>query len=256
MIPWFQYTVIHLGPIPIQVWGLWVALGMALSLLIIAKRSSIHGLDRQKMLDLALWIIIGGLIGARLFHVLFYEPSFYFSHPLEIFKVWRGGLSSFGGLAGAAAAFFICLRRFRVSGCGLRAADVFSYSALFGWMVGRVGCFMIHDHLGAHSNCPLAIETADGPRLEMALMEILGLIPLAIIFFVLRKRKLAHGWYTAVLFMYYGVLRFILDFYRAADIPGADVRYFGLTPGQYSSIILLIIGLSIAKKIRRGRIVA
>ena len=121
-------------------------------------------------------------------------------------------------------------------------------------MVGRVGCFMIHDHLGTHSTCPFAIQTPGGPRLEMALLEILGLIPLALLFYLFRKKKLPSGWYTAVLFLYYGVLRFILDFYRATDIPGADARYVGLTPGQYAGMMLVLIGAIVAVKIKRGRI--
>ena len=76
----------------------------------------------------------------------------------------------------------------------------------------------------------------------MAILEILGLIPLAIIFFVLRDRKKPAGWHTSILFIYYGVLRFILDFWRATDIVGSDVRYLGLTPAQYFAILLVFVG--------------
>ncbi len=255
MLPWFQYTTIPIGPIHIQVWGLFVALGMALSFFIIWKRSRGMKLNQETMLDLALWMIVGGMIGARLFHVLFYEPSYYLLHPLDIIKIWQGGLSSFGGFAGAIFVFFVFVKKKNISKAMIsHIADLFSFSALFGWMVGRIGCFMIHDHLGAYSNCPLAIRTSGGPRLEMALMEILGLIPLAVLFFVMRKKNVREGFFTSVLFLYYGVLRFILDFWRATDILGADARYLGLTPGQYGSIILIIVGIYLAKKIKQGRI--
>lgn len=251
MIPWFQYTTIYLGSFPIQVWGFFVALGMVLTMIIIWRRSQRLGFERELMADLAVWMIIGGLVGARLFHVLLYEPRFYLAQPLEMLKLWRGGLSSFGGIAGAMAGLWLFRKRLARTGTQMktwpkeqlvRAADLISFSALFGWLVGRVGCVMIHDHLGKKYDGFLAINTPDGPRLEMALLEILALLPLAGLFFFCRMKKLPDGWFTSILLLYYGALRFILDFFRATDIPAADVRYFGLTPAQYFAIVLVVLG--------------
>lgn len=240
MIPWFRFTVFHFGPLPIQVWGCFVALGMLVAMMIIWRRSEQLGLSRDTMLDLAVWLMIGGIIGARLFHIAFYEPGYYLANPLEMLKVWHGGLSSFGGLAGAGVAFWYFVWRRKIALAQLLPmADIFAFAAVFGWMIGRGGCFMIHDHMGAHSNCFLAIRSPDGPRLEMALLEIVGLIPLGILFFVCRKKKLPQGWYVGILFVYYGVLRFVLDFFRATDIINPDARYLGLTPAQYFAILLV-----------------
>ena len=243
MIPWFQWSVIHIGPLPVQVWGSFVALGMVVSLLIVTRRSERFHLPREQMLDLALWAIIGGLIGSRVFHVLFYQPSFFLAQPLEIIKIWHGGLSSFGGLFGAMVGFALFVKRKAIPKFQFFIiADLMSFAAVFGWIVGRLGCFMIHDHLGVHSTCPLAIQTPTGPRLEMALVEILGMIPLAILFFYFRRKQMREGWYTGMLFVYYGILRCILDFFRATDIRGADSRYIGLTPGQYFAIVMAAVG--------------
>ncbi len=256
MIPWFQWTTIQLGPVPIQVWGLFVASGMLLSLIILSKRSPRCGFDPNRVLDLALWAIVGGCISARFFHVLFYEPGYYLSYPAEILKVWHGGLSSFGGLFGAAAGAMLFFR-FKKEQYAILIVDSLAFAAVFGWMVGRIGCFMIHDHLGVRcSNCFLAIQTPDGPRLEMALIEIVGMIPLAVLFFIARRKPKEGGWFAAVLFVYYGVLRFIIDFFRAADIPGADARYAGLTPAQYFAILLVAVGGYLLTDLRKkqGRI--
>ena len=59
-----------------------------------------------------------------------------------------------------------------------------------------------------------------------------------------------QGYYIITLFIYYGILRFILDFFRATDIVHADARYLGLTPGQYFGIVLTIVGLYILRKVR------
>jgi len=246
MFPWFQYTVVYLGPIPIQVWGLFVALGMLLSVWIVWKRAKRLGENPEQIVDLAFWAIVGGLIGARLFHVVLYQPDFYFDNPVEIIKVWRGGLSSFGGLFGAAVGF-LWKARMGLSGGFYRKlfkiADILAFAAVYGWMVGRLGCAMIHDHPGIACNCFLAVRWSDGtPRLDMAILEILAMTPLAIWFYLTRRKRKPDGWFLNVLFIYYGALRFILDFFRATDLPGADARYFGLTPAQYFAILLVVLG--------------
>ncbi len=117
-----------------------------------------------------------------------------------------------------------------------------AFVALYGWMIGRIGCVMIHDHMGKPCDCWIAIRSPDGPRLEMSILEIVGLLPLAIIFFVSRKKKNPDGWYLGLVLIYYGSLRFILDFFRATDLANADTRYLGLTPAQYFSIVMAALG--------------
>ncbi|MBI2989658.1 MAG: prolipoprotein diacylglyceryl transferase [Candidatus Magasanikbacteria bacterium] len=261
MLPWFQYLSYGLGPLTIQVWGSFVALGMFLGLYIVHQRAKKKGLEPQILVDAGLWMIIGGLVGARIFHVLFYEPGLYISHPFEIIRIWHGGMSSYGSFFGAGLALFLFVKKRKLSKALIfQSIDIFAYGALFGWILGRVGCFMIHDHLGKPCNCFLAIQTPDGPRLEMALLEILGLIPLAVFFFVLRKKKKVQGWFAAVLFAYYGILRFILDFFRAspadANITSSfyiptDARYLGLTPAQYFSILSFAVAVYLLLKMRK-----
>ncbi len=239
-IPWFQFTTVHLGPIPLQVWGFFVALGMVLSLIIVWRWSGYYGYEKERVLDTAVWCIVGGIIGARLAHVFLYAPTYYFAHPIEIVKVWHGGMSSFGGFAGAVAVFCLVYKKYALANWQ-RLADLLGFAALYGWIVGRVGCVMIHDHLGVVCpQCLLGIRTPDGTvRLDMALLEIIGLLPLAIVFYLWRKKTLPDGYRFAVLMVYYGMLRMILDFFRARDILGADVRYFGLTPAQYFAMIFV-----------------
>lgn len=250
MIPWFQYNVFYVGSLPIQVWGLFVALGMLLSLYIIHKKASEDKeLDANNLIDLGFWMIVAGVIFARVFHVAFYEPAFFIENPGELLKIWHGGLSSFGGLFGAGLAFYLLKDKYKITKkIFWKVADLTGFAALFGWVIGRVGCVMIHDHMGKPCDCFLAIQTPDGPRLEMALLEIIFLLPLALIFLLARKKKKPEGWYIRILFVYYGIERFILDFFRATDIAQADSRYFGLTPAQYAAMVLIAIGLHRPKK--------
>jgi phosphatidylglycerol:prolipoprotein diacylglycerol transferase len=201
------------------------------------------------LFDVVVWMLVGGFVGARLVHIVAYEPLYFLAQPLEIFKIWHGGLSSFGGFFGAGIGFWLYVKKKKISHEQLyRIANELGFAAVFGWMVGRVGCVMIHDHWGVPCNCPFAIATPAGGRLDMALLEIIALIPLAIWLFVQRhSQKFAHI-FLPVIFVYYGFLRFVLDFFRATDLSGADVRYFGLTPGQYSAIVVFGLGVWLLRK--------
>lgn len=244
MIPYYQWSTIHLGPITIQVWGLLVALGMGLSLLILWKRAKKYNFDPEQLLDISIYLIILGLIFARVFHIIFYEPEFYFYNPWEILKVWRGGLSSFGGFFGAVLGFFLFIKRKKVAKKSLLSiADQICFAGIYGWIIARVGCSFIHDHLGKLSDGFLAVDFPGGSRLDMAIIEIIFLIPLAVVFFLLGNKKLFNGFYLSIFLVYYGILRFILDFWRATDIVHADVRYLSLTPGQYFGIVVTLIGI-------------
>lgn len=253
MIPWFQFISLDIGPLTIYVWGLFVALGFLTSFLILWKNSTKVGMDLDSLSNLVLLVIILGFIFARIFHIVFYEPIFFLNNPAEMLKIWHGGLSSFGGLFGAILGFLIYgFSRNWNREIFLKIADLFSFSALFGWIIGRLGCFAIHDHLGRKTDFFLSIQTVDGARLEMALLEILWLIPLAIVFLLIRKKvKFGDGWFMVILLTEYGFLRIVLDFFRAVDISQADVRYFGLTPGQYFASFIIIGGVLLFDKMRK-----
>lgn len=256
MIPWFQYTTLHLGPIPIQVWGFFVALGMAVALFLLKQQARRRTLNSEEIFDIAFWVLIGGIIGGRLGHILFYDIEHFIVHPVDIIKIWEGGMSSFGGMFGAVIAFLLMMKkRQKNKQLLLQYADVFMWASLYGWIIGRIGCLMIHDHLGKPCNCFLSIQTPDGPRLEMSLLEILSLIPLAIYFFATRKRVRPAGWSLSVIAIYYGILRFILDFFRATDLPHSDARYFGLTPAQYFAMVFVVFGVGLLLKLRPNKLI-
>ena len=254
MIPWFQFTTIYLGPIPFQVWGFFVALGMILSIIIIWKRANKLNLDKEQVLDQATWMIVLGIIFSRIFHVVFYEPISYIENPINVFKIWNGGLSSFGGMFGAVLGFLLYIKLKSINKKKInKIINLMSFASVYGWIVGRLGCFMIHDHIGEKSDIWFAIQTPNGARLEMAMLEIMGLIPLAIIFFIWKNKKSKYKLFFPVLCMYYGILRFILDFFRATDISHADVRYLGLTPGQYFAILIFVVGGVLLKKSKNSK---
>ena len=171
MIPWFELKVVIFGPITIQVWGFFVAFGIAFSTLMLARRVKKMGIEQESVYDFVLWIILGSMIGARLIHIGLYEPMTYIQHPAEIFKIWHGGLSSFGGFLGAAVAIWFFLKRKGtqwLSGISFKDfSGIATVPLLVGWLIGRFGCVMIHDHPGIACNCLLAVNNPDQPFLEL-----------------------------------------------------------------------------------------
>ena len=241
MIPYFQFNTIIFGPLVIQVWGLFVSLGMVAGLALIYYLSKKYFLAQQVIFDLAFYSVLSGLIMARVFHVIFYQPEYYLVHPSEIIYFWQGGASSLGGFVGAVLAVYIFAK---VKKFNLKELwpyfDVMMLSLWFGWAIGRIGCFMIHDHPGKLSNSFLAVNFPSGARFDLGLMDSLLALALFAIFALLFKKliKIQWGLVTKLSFMLYALVRFLLDFLRATDVPQADARYWYLTPAQWGMAVI------------------
>jgi phosphatidylglycerol---prolipoprotein diacylglyceryl transferase len=254
MIPWYSWHTIQLPLVTIQVWGLFVALGIAISIAILRVRAvRILMVSEEQVLRIAFFALIGGFLGARLMHVVFYEPAWYVAHPSYIFAVWQGGFSSFGGFCGAGCGAYLALFRSGLVSRWKQVLDEYLYAAVYGWTVGRVGCAMIHDHWGIPCSCPLAVRLPDGSaRLDMAVLEIIGLLPILLFLWRYRAVRAVQGLVSGSILLYYGVLRFFLDMFRATDISGSDARYYGLTPAQYCAILICFCGIGLILHTRKG----
>lgn len=249
MIPFFQTNVILLGPLTIQVWGLFVSLGIVVGIILARYLARKVFLSADVVTDLGIWVLLGGIIGARLGHVLFYEPVYYFNHLKEIFFIWQGGASSLGGFLGAFVAlyFFAWKRNFSWKEL-LPYFDVLTLCLWLGWGIGRIGCFLIHDHIGRLSNFFLAVNFPEGARFDLGLLESLLAFTIFIVFAFLFRRLIKKRWGLVFFYSFvtYLVFRFCLDFSRATDVNIADVRIGFLTPMQWG-ILLTMVGLTVWK---------
>lgn len=251
MIPYFSYTTIPIGPLTLQVWGLFVAIGMLLGTSAAVWLARRRSLKEGVLWDMSVWCFLGAFVGARLVHVLFYDLATYVADPMEILRVWHGGYSSVGGMMGGALVGIWFLRRAKV--------DVYAYAdtAIFGLPVGlalgRLGCFLIHDHPGTASDFLLSIRYPDGvSRHDLGLYLSINAAFLFALFCVLAKRGAKQGTYIVVFLLWYGISRFLLDFLRATEGGIVDARYAGLTPAQYISLgMILVGGLLVVRKIKK-----
>jgi phosphatidylglycerol:prolipoprotein diacylglycerol transferase len=254
MIPYFFWQTVMLGPIPLQVWGMFVALGAVVAVLLVRRAAKKRGLVRERMTDLVTQMLLCGFIGARVVHVVFYNHAPYLADPLEFFRVWHGGLASFGGFAGAAIALALFIQKHGID--AFVVMDTLAEGFPLGWAIGRVGCFLIHDHPGTLSHSFLTVQYPGGSRFDLGLIEVLtGLFVEVLLLLSLRFLPRRGVPSTVVIFSYL-FIRFWTDFLRASDLPGSDVRYWpGLTPAQIGiCLLLLLIGFVFFSAWKKGRV--
>lgn len=244
MIPYGPITEFHLGPITIQAWGLMVALGFMVGILLILWQVKQAGFKTEKILDLVLWVFIASMVGARVFYVIVFWQDFA-GQWLEALKIWNGGMVFYGGLLFAIAVFIWFARRHRMN--IWRLSDWAAPALALGTAIGRVGCHLIQDHPGKITTFPLAIMVNGELRHETALYLVFSnLIIFSFLWLWLRKsQKLPVGALFYIYLIWEGITRFVIDFFRADDLLGADPRYWGLTVSQYIGIGLVVAGVMV-----------
>jgi phosphatidylglycerol:prolipoprotein diacylglycerol transferase len=247
MIPYFALREIALpGGQSVAVFGGLVMLGIVVGAWFADRRARAAGITPQEIAGAILSAVGPGLLVAHLVAVLPYEDR---QSPLVLLQFWNG-MSSFGGLAGAFLGLSVYYARTRRS--WLPTADVLAQALVVGWVFGRLGCTLVHDHVGCPSDFLLAIRYPDGARHDLGLYElaytVLVLVPAVL---ALNRRPRAVGTSVAVLALLYAPFRFLADFLRQTDLPGADPRYLGLTMAQYGCLVLVGVGIVLAARARR-----
>lgn len=204
----------------------------------------------QALADRILWFIIGGtIIGARLGHVLFYEPEVYLSNPLEILKVWKGGLASHGGTIGVIAALWAFVKYSKVPGLTfLKVLDIVAVpTALVAFFI-RLGNFFNQEIIGTPTSMPWGVifgNPMDGsaivPRHPSQLYE--GLAYLAIFFVMLwmRRKQPSPGTIVGTFLILVFGSRFFIEFTK--EFQEAPIDQSFLQMGQWLSIPFVLLGL-------------
>lgn len=250
MIPDIKLVdLFQIGPIHLRTFGLLVAIGLLAGRAFTLHRAKQAGIERDEMDDAIFYILFPAFIFAHLVEAFFYHPELISQQgPVYLLKIWKG-LSSFGGFFGGLFGFMFFVYRKKVKS-PLIYAECILQGLVVGWIFGRLGCTIVFDHPGQLSNFFLAFQHPDGARHNLGFYEFLfTLLILLPTILILHRLKAKPGSYLAAVLILYTPARFFLDFLRLDISQNGDVRYLGLTPGQYSSIIFFVLGVFIVIKL-------
>jgi phosphatidylglycerol---prolipoprotein diacylglyceryl transferase len=250
--PLINPVLVEIGPLAIRWYALAYIAGLIIGWALIrralrndalwgsAARPSVDSVD-----DLLVYCALGVIIGGRLGNVLFYDPGYYFVHPIEILKLWEGGMAFHGGLIGALVGILLFSLRYRAP--FLTTLDLVSLAAPVGIFLGRIANFIRPELWGRPTDVPWAVvfPGSDGlPRHPSQIYEAVleGLVVFIILQAVARLGALKRPGLLSGLFgVSYGVARIVCEFFRDPD-PRLEDLGNGLTMGMVLSAPLVIIG--------------
>ncbi|MFH0906818.1 MAG: prolipoprotein diacylglyceryl transferase [bacterium] len=238
-MPYFFYNQIHLGPVVIYTWSLFLGLAFLVSYWFSVKQAKKQGIEEKKILWLFVFVFFAGIIGSRMIYV-FQSFNYYLSHIPEIFQIWKGGLVFYGGFLGALIISWIYIRKNKLS--FLQIADILSPAIALGIFIGRIGCSLINDHQGEITDLFWAIKWPDGTfRHPVAEYLVLNALIMFFVLLFLQKKVKKPGQLFIIFLFWYSVSRFFLDFTRATGTSLSDFYYYGLTISQWVSLFILLV---------------
>ena len=246
----------NIGPLTIRFYAIIIIIGAILGAWLASKQAKRAGRNPEIILDILPWLLIGGILGARLWHV--FTPSAsnqamgittenYLRNPIEILKIWNGGLGIPGGVIGGALTLIIYCKAKKLN--FLEWADYIAPGLLIGQAIGRWGNFVNQEVYGRPSNLPWAI-TIDPPYRMPGFEQVakyhplflyeslLNLLAAGILVLISRKwrKKLFTGDLFLIYLMLYPAIRFLLEFLRLDPSPVA-----GININQTSMLVVLIL---------------
>ncbi|HEY6203907.1 MAG TPA: prolipoprotein diacylglyceryl transferase [Candidatus Limnocylindria bacterium] len=232
-------VIVHLGPLALSWYGLFVAVAIGVGMWLAIHEARRKGLPMEQVESLATWVLVGGVVGARALHVID-RWDLYATHPLGIFAIWNGGLAIMGAVLGGTLAGVLVARR---RGLPVRAiADAAAPAAILGMAIGRFACLFTGDAVGRPTNGfgitylnPGAMVPQLGVAYEPVFLYEMGWdLGVFALLWWLRPRLHIDGQLFAVYLALYAIGKFVLTFWRTETVWLA-----GLQEAQLLSIAAL-----------------
>ncbi len=246
--------MVHIGSFMLSWYSIIIILAIIAAIVVTLRESKRKGISSSVIYSLAPWVLVGGFIGARLFHVID-RWELYAASPLQIFAVWQGGLAIWGALAGGglAAVIFARIKRIPFG----RLADTLVPGLLVAQIIGRFACIIDGDAVGGPTDLPWAFTYINpGAMVPAGLLgvpvhpypvydQLWNLVGLAIAL-KLRSRLKTDGLLFLTYLSIYAVGRFIFSFVRQEKI-----WFWGLQEAQIIAIAILVISVAVFIYLRK-----
>ena len=222
----------------IRYYGLVYVIGFLLILFILNKQREKLKLSKDDVYDYLFYLIIFTILGARLFEILFYEPLFYFSNPLQMLMIWKGGLSFHGALSGVVIWTYIFTRKKRFH--FYEVLDILVIPAAFMLFLGRIANFINGELVGKITNLPWGVKFSnyEGFRHPTQIYESFKNLLIFLILIFLKNKNLKKGTLTWLFVFMYGTLRFFIEFLKEQTS-----FILGIPITQILSSIMIVVGL-------------
>ena len=243
----------NFDPVAIEIFSLeirWYSLAYIVGILlgwILSKKIFITDLKlKEKFDDFITYIILGIIIGGRIGYVLLYNPSYYSSNLIDIFKIWQGGMSFHGGLIGVIIVSIWFAKKNNHN--AFSYLDTISLVAPIGIFFGRISNFVNSELYGLETNLPWAVKFIQidnlyrhPSQLYEAIFE--GLVLFSILIYFRNKGFIKiPGLISGLFLVLYSIFRFIIEFFRVPD-EHLGYLFYNFTMGQIISFIFLLIGM-------------
>jgi phosphatidylglycerol---prolipoprotein diacylglyceryl transferase len=260
-LPAFDLLGRHIGPLTLHTYGVLLAVAFLAGLWVAARQAKRDGLDSARITDMAIYVLIGGLLGAKLL-LLIVEWPYYMKNPRDIWSLVQSGGVFYGGLLGALPVAFWYARRHQLD--GWRTADVLAPGVAIGQAIGRLGCFAAGCCYGKATGVPWAVRFHNeyaaqevGTPLNVplhptqlyesgaALLIFLGLLWLS-------RHKRFQGQVTLTYVALYAVVRFVIEYFRGDAARGT---VFGglLSTSQFIAIVMVLGAALLVPRLLRKR---
>lgn len=268
--PNFDPVLVHLGPLAIHWYAISYIVGFGLFIWLGNRRIKAGNtvFTREMLDDFITWGILGVILGGRLGFVLFYQPEYYFTHPLDILKVWQGGMSFHGGFIGVLVAMWFFARKHHVG--FWQVADFVAPLVPLGLACGRIGNFINGELWGRVTEInafwamgfPSAAQedmlvVQQNPQQWLSIWTQYQMLPrhpsqlyqfalegvlLFIVLWCFSKKQRPTGQVSMLFLLGYGLCRFIAEFAREPD-SYLGLLTFHLSMGQWLSLPMILVGV-------------
>jgi phosphatidylglycerol---prolipoprotein diacylglyceryl transferase len=244
--------LVHFGSVTLHTYGFFLAMGFLAAIWFSKRNARFYDLKPDDISDLFFVILVSGIVGARLLYVIINFDDFRAS-PLDVFKLWNGGLVFFGGFIGAVAASIVTIRIKNLP--FFKTADTIAPGVALGHGIGRLGCFFAGCCYGRQCDLPIAVEFSHPDSLAplhvplhptQIYMVVANLILFLILIF-LQRRKRFHGMIFLSYIILYSLFRFIIEFFRG-DFRGDFFLEF-LSVSQGIGILAIVIAAGVMVKL-------